>query len=54
LQLRLSAVPGVQEVFIAAAENTAYLKVDSAGFDEHNVLNAIAENGELEWPRSTK
>ena len=54
LTARLTAVPGVQEALVVIAESTAYLKVDSTGFDEDNVLHTIAANGELEWPRSTK
>jgi hypothetical protein len=54
LQSRLLGLAGVHEVLIVAAESTAYLKVDSRGFDEHNVLNTIAENGEHEWPRSIR
>ena len=42
LVARLRALPGVHEAQVVAAESTAYLKVDSAGFDEHNVLNIIA------------
>jgi predicted MFS family arabinose efflux permease len=54
LLARLRAVPGVREARLIAAERMAYLKVDSAGFDEHNVLNTIAGEGELTWPQSTR
>ena len=50
----LRAVPGVREARIVIDERTAYLKVDSARFDEHNVRNTIAGEGELTWPRSTR
>jgi MFS family permease len=42
LLARLRALPGVHEALVIAAESTAVLKVDSAGFDEHNVLQLIA------------
>jgi MFS family permease len=45
----LRAIPGVHEARVVAAESTAYLKVDSVRFDEHNVLQAIAGKGELGW-----
>ena len=54
LSARLRALPGVHEVLVVAAESTAYLKVDSSGFDDDNVLDTIAGNGDLTWPRSTK
>jgi predicted MFS family arabinose efflux permease len=41
LLARLRTLPGVREVRVVTAERTAYLKVDSAGFDEHNVLNTL-------------
>jgi predicted MFS family arabinose efflux permease len=41
LLARLRTLPGVREVKVVTAERTAYLKVDSAGFDEHNVLNTL-------------
>jgi predicted MFS family arabinose efflux permease len=41
LLARLRTLPGVREARVVAAERTAYLKVDSAGFDEHNVLNTL-------------
>jgi MFS family permease len=41
LMARLQALPGVHEALVSTAERTAYLKVDSARFDEHNVLNLI-------------
>lgn len=41
LLARLQALPGVHEARVSRAERSAYLKVDSAGFDEHNVLNLI-------------
>jgi MFS family permease len=42
LTVQLRALPGVHEVRVVAAERRAYLKVDSAGFDEENVLKLIA------------
>ena len=51
---RLKSLPGVREARVVAAEGVAQLKVDSARFDEHNVLNTIAGQGELTWPRSTR
>jgi predicted MFS family arabinose efflux permease len=51
---QLRAAPGVREVRVVTGESTAYLKVDSTRFDEHNVLQIIAGQGELKWPRSTK
>jgi predicted MFS family arabinose efflux permease len=45
----LRAMPGVHEARVDASESTAYLKVDSVRFDEHNVLQAIAGKGELGW-----
>lgn len=41
LTARMRALPGVREVLVSAAERTARLKVDSAGFDEHNVHKLI-------------
>ena len=38
-QLRL--LPGVREAHVVANDRTAYLKVDSADFDEHNVLQTL-------------
>lgn len=54
LVARLRALPGVREARVVAAESTAYLKVDSTRFDEHNVLHTIAGEGELTWPQSTR
>jgi predicted MFS family arabinose efflux permease len=54
LVAQLRALPGVREAQLDAGESTAYLKVDTARFDEHNVLHTIAGQGELTWPRSTK
>jgi MFS family permease len=51
---QLRAVPGVREARVVTGEGTAYLKVDSTRFDEHNVLQIIAGQGELKWPQSTK
>jgi len=42
LLARLRAQPAVQEARIASGERRAYLTVDSAAFDEQNVLNLIA------------
>jgi predicted MFS family arabinose efflux permease len=42
LMRRLLAVPGVHEALVQAGDRTAYLKVDSAAFDEENVLKLIA------------
>lgn len=39
---RLQRLPGVHEARVVAHERRAYLKVDSAGFDEENVLRLIA------------
>jgi MFS family permease len=39
---RLLALSGVHEVRVVAGEGRAYLKVDSAGFDEENVVKLIA------------
>lgn len=49
LTVALLAIPGVHEARVVASESTAYLKVDSIRFDEHNVLQAIAGKGELGW-----
>ena len=38
---RLRALPGVDDALFSAKENAAYLKVDSAGFDEENVHKLI-------------
>jgi predicted MFS family arabinose efflux permease len=54
LVAQLRALPGVREARVVAGESTAYLKVDSARFDEHNVLQIIAGQGELTWPQSTR
>lgn len=54
LVAELRTLPGVREARVVASERTAYLKVDSTGFDEHNVLNTIAAQGELTWPRSIR
>jgi hypothetical protein len=42
LSRRLAGVPGVREAMVLAAEGVAYLKVDSARFDEQRVLDLIA------------
>jgi MFS family permease len=42
LSRRLAAVPGVREAMVLAADGVAYLKVDSARFDEQRVLDLIA------------
>lgn len=42
LTARLRTVAGVHEARVVPAEGRAYLKVDSAGFDEQNVLELIA------------
>jgi len=42
LAARLRALPGVHEARIAVEEGRAYLKVDSAGFDEENVAKLLA------------
>ncbi|MBI4195609.1 MAG: MFS transporter [Betaproteobacteria bacterium] len=42
LTARLKALAGVHEARVIAGERRAYLKVDSAGFDEENVLKLIA------------
>lgn len=54
LGAQLLSLPGVREARVIAAECTAYLKVDSAAFDEHNVLHMIARQGDLSWPQSTR
>jgi MFS family permease len=41
LLTRLRLLPGVREAHVIANERTAYLKVDSADFDEHNVLQTL-------------
>lgn len=42
LAARLKALPGVHEAKVVAQECRAYLRVDSAGFDEQNVVRLIA------------
>jgi MFS family permease len=42
LSRRLAGLPGVREAMVMAAEGVAYLKVDSARFDEQRVLDLIA------------
>jgi MFS family permease len=42
LSRRLADVPGVREAMVLAADGVAYLKVDSARFDEQRVLDLIA------------
>jgi len=42
LSRKLATVPGVREVMVLAEEGMAYLKVDSARFDERSVLELIA------------
>lgn len=42
LTAQLRALPGVHEARVIAGECRAYLKVDSVGFDEQNVLELIA------------
>ena len=42
LAVRLLALSGVHEARVVAGEGRAYLKVDSAGFDEENVAKLIA------------
>jgi hypothetical protein len=37
---RLSGLPGVREVMLSG-EGVAYLKVDSRGFDEQNVIKLL-------------
>jgi hypothetical protein len=54
LAAQLRSLPGVREARVVEAESTAYLKVDSARFDEHNALQTIAGQGELTWPQSTR
>jgi len=41
LLTRLRLLPGVREAHVLPDERTAYLKVDSADFDEQNVLQTI-------------
>ena len=43
LTAQLQTVPGVHEAHVVAGERRAYLRVDSADFDEENVLKLIAE-----------
>jgi MFS family permease len=40
--MRLRTLPGVHEARVVAGERRAYLKVDSTGFDEQNVVKLIA------------
>jgi MFS family permease len=54
LSAQLRSLRGVREARVVAGESTAYLKVDSAHFDEHNALQTIAGEGELTWPQSTR
>lgn len=42
LAARLRSLPGVHEARVVSSERHAYLTVDSAGFDEENVLKLIA------------
>ena len=42
LSRRLAGVAGVREALVLASEGVAYLKVDSARFDEQSVLKLIA------------
>lgn len=42
LAARLRALPGVHEVRVVSSERNAYVTVDSAGFDEENVVKLIA------------
>jgi MFS family permease len=42
LAARLKALPGVHEVRVVGSERHAYVTVDSAGFDEENVVKLIA------------
>ena len=42
LEAGLRAVPGVHEARVVSRERRAYLTVDSAGFDEENVVKLIA------------
>jgi hypothetical protein len=42
LSRRLADVAGVSEALVLAADGVAYLKVDSARFDEQRVLDLIA------------
>jgi MFS family permease len=42
---QLKRLPGVREAMVRAGERVAYLKVDSRGFDERNVLKLIAGDG---------
>ena len=45
LAARLRALAGVREAYVNTAENTAYLQVDSAFFDEQNVVQTITGKG---------
>lgn len=42
---QLKRLPGVREAMVRTGEGVAYLKVDSRGFDERNVLKLIAGEG---------
>jgi MFS family permease len=44
LTRQLAGLPGVREVMLSA-EGVAYLRVDSAGFDEQNVIKLLAGEG---------
>ena len=44
LKRRLAGVPGVREVMLSG-EGVAYLRVDSKGFDEQNVIKLLAGEG---------
>ena len=41
LLMRLRLLPGVREAQVLPAQGAAFLKVDSADFDEHNVLQTL-------------
>jgi hypothetical protein len=45
LTSRLRGLAGVREAYVNTAENTAYLQVDSALFDEQNVVRTITGEG---------
>jgi hypothetical protein len=45
LAARLKALPGVHEASVPPGERSAHLRVDSAAFDEQNVLRLIAREG---------
>ena len=44
LTRKLAGLPGVREVMLSQ-EGVAYLRVDSAGFDEQNVIKLLAGEG---------